>query len=542
MLVSARGILADWLALAALTLLADWFFEFDGGLSPVLVLIQILAIVDRRDGSRIPLLVGLLVMALAELALAFSRGGFDRVVAPLAVIPTLATIPLLLRRFEDASTDLDDQNIENQRLERELLQRDANLELVTDRYEKLFSVSHISFSEQSFDAARPVFEKMRMQNVTDFRAYMADHPDELAYCVGAVRVERVNDAMTRMLGYESMEELAAKPPLQNAETAFAILTDQLELAFYGGMHLEGRTTLIGKDDRRIPIFYSVNRLSETRQLTSNLDLSQFERANELQLAAQEELARANRVASMGALSASLTHELNQPILSMLLDTQNGLRWLDADPPNIEAVEKALTRLKRTAERAADIVKTSRARISLGKQALTAVDVPGLIEETVELLQREISNRGVEISVRLAPAIPAVQADRVGLQQVLVNFIMNAMEAMASQDIGHRLIEIEAGIVPDDPGLVWTRVSDNGPGIDDAHLKRIFEPFFTTKAGGVGLGLQICRSTIESFGGNLNVSNRAPSGAVFEFELAVADPGEALLPASEHDAARVAAAR
>lgn len=390
------------------------------------------------------------------------------------------------------------------------------LEEMKLRFEKLFEVSYLSFSEQDIGDAKIIFERMRSEGVTDFRSHMRDNPDDLAFCISSFQTLRVNEALARLLGYANVAELAAKPPVQNAETAFEILTDQLEMAYTGREYLEGRTVLIGKDGRRIPIFYTVKRLTETRQLTSNLDLTEYERVNELKLATQEELARANRVATMGALSASITHELNQPIVSMVLDTKNGLRWLDMDPPNIDGARRALERLSRSAERAGAIVKATRERISRNRGAQGEIVIGALIEETIELMEREIRAKQADVRREVVREVGNVVADRVGLQQVLVNFLTNAMEAMADQPPENRRVVISVDQATE--SLVRIKVADSGPGIEEDNIEKIFEPFFTTKTGGVGLGLQICRSTIESFGGVLKVYNAPEAGAVFEFTL------------------------
>jgi signal transduction histidine kinase len=499
---------------AALLVIADTAAGLGGASSVLLIGLFVLV---RRGAS--PAMTGALALSFALLG--FVAAGLDGSVSSLAdfALPFSVAIVLAIlcigpgrhgstdRLAERHSTDAEAASAA--RLSEELGE-------LRERYEHLFQVSHLSFSEQDFSGAALVFEKMRAQGATDFRAYMRAHPDELAACVRSVRTTRVNDALVTLMGFENVAELEAKPPLQNADLAFEILTDQLELCFTGGAKLEGRTILIGKDGRRVPIYYTVNRVSEYGQVTSNLDLSEYERLNDMRMAAQMELARANRAATMGALSASITHELNQPILSMLLDTQNGLRWLSRDPPDLPAARRALDRLGRTAERAAAIVKATRARISHDAQAHGPVDMMILLDETIELVERDLQSRHIFVKLLTDPAMPPVLADRVALQQVVVNFLSNAADAMEDRPLDQRGIVIEASC--DSADAISVRVTDSGPGISEENLGKIFDPFFTTKDGGVGLGLQICRSTIENLGGTLKASNSEGGGATFEFTL------------------------
>lgn len=251
-----------------------------------------------------------------------------------------------------------------------------------------------------------------------------------------------------------------------------------------------------------------------------LDIEDRVRAQEDLRQAQDKLARANEAASLAELSASVAHEVNQPLAAIMTNAQACRRWLIADPPNVERAQTIIERIARSAQSAADIVSHIRALFSqaAGPRASSALGT--LIGEVLELLAEDLTRREVPLDIRLAEDLPRVVIDHVQIQQVFVNLLRNAMEAMADVDAARRELRVE--ISPDRDG-VRIEVADTGPGLADA--ERVFETFYTTKAEGMGMGLAICRSIVEAHGGRLWAENREPSGARFVFTLpaAVNDP-------------------
>jgi PAS domain S-box-containing protein len=401
-------------------------------------------------------------------------------------------------------------------LEQRVEQRTAELVQSRERFATLWEISNITFAEQDFSEAIVILDRLKAEGVADLAAYFADHPDVLAQCVARVRTVNVNPAMAKLLGYDSIEELAAQPVVQATEDIGAVLLRQFELPFYGRDQLDGRAVLIGKDDRRVPIFYTVHRLPDERQLSCCLDLTHQHRAEEMRLAAQEELARANRLATVGAFSASVAHELNQPIASILMDARTGLRYMQREEPDMEAAVRILERLARSAERIAGIVQRIRENIAGGELQSSWVDVGKLVHEVADLLQRDVRNAHAVLEVHCASGLPQVRANAVDLQQILVNLIINAAEAMADWN-GERRITVRVARVVD---AVAVSVADTGRGFDPNHRERMFEPFFTTKAAGIGMGLQICRAAVEKLGGELSARNRPEGGAEFLFTTPV----------------------
>jgi PAS domain S-box-containing protein len=402
----------------------------------------------------------------------------------------------------------------NETLEQRVAERTSELMRTERRYAGLFDVSNMTFAEMDFTGAQQILDTIKASGVTDLRAYMAGRPDELARALGAVQTTRVNEALARMMGYDSVADLVANPPAENADDGPEVLLRQLEMYYYGVDHIDGRTVLSGKEGRRIPIYYTVTRLPEGVHLSSHLDLSDQERIEDMRRAAQAELARANRVATVGAFSASIAHELNQPIASMLMDAQTGRRLVGRDTPDMEALGRILERVERTAQRVAGIVQRTRENIMAGRRAATAIDLCRLATDTRDLLDHDLKRAGVELEIVCPDTAPLINGDPVELQQVFVNLVNNAADAMRDQASPRRIV---LDIVTEEEAL-RVRVTDTGPGIPEALIEKLFEPFFTTKSTGIGMGLQICRSAVEAMGGQLTVTNQAAGGACFSFDL------------------------
>jgi PAS domain S-box-containing protein len=229
--------------------------------------------------------------------------------------------------------------------------------------------------------------------------------------------------------------------------------------------------------------------------------------------AQLELAHANRVATMGQLTASITHEVNQPITAAVTYALAARRWLNAEPPNFHEVDDALSLIIKEGNRAGEVVGRIRALIKKAQVRKDAVEINDTILEVIALTRTEAANNSVSVRTQLAEDLPRAQGDRVQLQQVLLNLIINAIEAM--RDVGEEERELLISTRNESDG-VSVEVRDSGPGFAPAVLERVFEAFYTTKAGGLGLGLSICRSIIEAHGGRLSASPNVPRGAVFRF--------------------------
>src|SRR5258705_3273748 len=251
-------------------------------------------------------------------------------------------------------------------------------------------------------------------------------------------------------------------------------------------------------------------------------ITERKRAEEALRHMQPELAHANRVATMGQLSASITHEVNQPITAAVTYALAAQRWLSAEPPNFREVDNALSLIVKEGNRAGEVVGRIRALIKKMPARKDAVAINDAILEVIALTRTEAANNSVSVRTQLAEGLPHVHGDRVQLQQVLLNLIINAIEAMRDVDEGDRELVISTRNEPDG---VCVEVRDSGPGFAPSALERVFDAFYTTKSGGLGLGLSICRSSIEAHNGRLWASPNVPRGAIFGF-IAPAHPDAA----------------
>jgi PAS domain S-box-containing protein len=236
-----------------------------------------------------------------------------------------------------------------------------------------------------------------------------------------------------------------------------------------------------------------------------------------------ELAHANRVATMGQLTASLAHEIIQPLAANVTNAETALRWLGRGSSHLKEVQETLTRIVDDSIRAAELVHRIRALMKKEPPRTDPLEVNGVILEIIEVLRSEAVKHGVSILTELADLLPVVEADRVQLQQVLLNLIVNALEAMGADDEGPKELLISTAKV--EPSGALVAVQDSGPGLETLMLERVFESFYTTKPTGFGLGLSICRSIIEAHGGRLWASKNQRRGATFQFTL----PGAGSIP-------------
>jgi PAS domain S-box-containing protein len=246
------------------------------------------------------------------------------------------------------------------------------------------------------------------------------------------------------------------------------------------------------------------------------DITERKRAEEALREVQAELAHANRVTAMGQLTASIAHEVNQPIAAAVTNAEAALRWLDARTPDLEEVRQALGRIVKNGRRAGDVISRIRGLIQKAPPRKDRCDLNEAILDVIALTQSEVLKHGVSLQTRLAKDLPAVEGDRTQLQQVILNLILNAVEAMSGID--EEVRELWISTERDGAGGLLVAVRDTGPGLDPTSVDRLTEAFYTTKPDGMGMGLAICRSIIEAHGGRLWASANEPRGAVFQFTL------------------------
>jgi PAS domain S-box-containing protein len=276
--------------------------------------------------------------------------------------------------------------------------------------------------------------------------------------------------------------------------------------------LIGSALLAGPPDESISFVLD---LTERKQAEAEARESE-RRYQEMQL----DLAHANRVATMGQLTSSIAHEVSQPVSAVAINAGAALNWLRRKPPDLEEARTSIEKIVKDAHRSSEVIGRLRALFKKAPPRKEQLDLNEAVDEVIVLTGSEVLKNGISVKTQLADGLRLIEGDRVQLQQVLLNLVVNAIQAMATIADGARDLLITTAPAGSDSVLV--RVADSGPGLDSQMLEHVFDPYYTTKPHGMGMGLAICRSIIDAHNGRLWVSANQPRGAVFQFTLP-ADP-------------------
>ena len=334
------------------------------------------------------------------------------------------------------------------------------------------------------------------------------------------QILEANDEFLRIVGYEREDLVSGRlswsalTPAEWLDRHRRQWTPELRVA---GSLQPFEKEYFRKDGSRVPVLVGVASFEESEHqgVSFVLDLTERKRGEDALREMQMALAHNNRVTTIGQLTASISHEVKQPISAAMTNAQAALRFLNADPPNLVEVRDALRDIVDNNRRAGEIVDGIRALIKREPPRKVLLNINEAIRDVIGLARREATNHGVSIQTQFDDDIPLIEGDRVQLQQVILNLIMNAAEAMSGMSERSREIFISTGNA--DTG-VHVEVRDTGPGLASNTVEQLFDAFYTTKPNGLGLGLSICRSIVEAHGGLLRASNNVPRGAVFQFTL------------------------
>jgi len=331
---------------------------------------------------------------------------------------------------------------------------------------------------------------------------------------------QANDAFLKIIGY-SRDDLASgrlswigmTPPEWQEREKWQLLPELQAVGTLQPFEKE----YFRKDGSRVPVLIGVAMFGQggKQGVAFVLDLTERKHAEEALRDMQTELAHANRVITMGHLAASIAHEVKQPITAVVANASAALNWLEAQPPNLDEARRALGEIVQAGLHAGDVVGRIQALVRKTPPRKQPFDFNEAIVELIALTRAEARNRSVSLFTDLSPYLPAVEGDRTQIQQVVLNLILNAMEAMSGNGEEARVLRIATGI--DGSNLVVT-VEDSGPGFQQGNIGRMFEAFYTTKPAGVGMGLSISRSIVEGHGGRLWANTKNPHGAVFQFSI------------------------
>jgi PAS domain S-box-containing protein len=338
------------------------------------------------------------------------------------------------------------------------------------------------------------------------------------------RFVATNPAYQRMVGYTN-DELRQLTPLDISVPGEREVNEMLfkELREGKRQHFEMVKQLRRKDGTLVWIqlyVFAIPDAATKEPLMFGMmqDISESKRSQDALAATRAELVRVARVNRFGAMTASIAHEINQPLAAMVANANAAQRWLANATPDLDEVRAALKRIGSDGHRAAELVQGIRAMFRSDGQKRVLVDVNQLVREVLALVQGGLLERRVSVYTDLSADIPQVMADRVQLQQVIMNLVTNAMDAMAPVIDRQPVLRAKSEIR--DGNTVVVAIEDSGTGIDPEKMDRLFDTFFTTKPDGMGMGLSICRSIIEAHNGRLWASAGAPYGSVFRFELPV----------------------
>jgi PAS domain S-box-containing protein len=343
------------------------------------------------------------------------------------------------------------------------------------------------------------------------------------------QIIEANEALLGMLGYSNEDLVSGRLRRRDLTPAEWHDADDKALA---GLQATGtiqprEKEFFRKDGSRVPVLVGAASLEGSREETVSfvLDLSEHKRAEQSLRESQRRygeaqmaLAHANRVTTMGQLTATIAHEVNQPLAGVIANAEACLRWLDRATPDLAAARRSVEWIIDDGNRTSEVIRRVRALANKTEIEKVLLDVNDLVREVIALLQRELTNHQVTLRTEFAPALPTILGDRVQVQQVMINLVMNGIEAMQSTTERRRELVIQSR--RDEPQQVLVSVTDCGVGISAENADRLFNPFFTTKSSGMGMGLSICRSIIESHGGRLWATTNLHHGATFQFTLPV----------------------
>lgn len=396
------------------------------------------------------------------------------------------------------------------------------LEARQDRYRNMISTMPFPIWQVDATAADRLIMRLVPDGaggVGDVPAYLADHPELIDRVHDIVLVTDVNEQAMAMMGASDRSQLIG--PVKYFFAAAPEAARRVFLAHCAGANSHVEAIKIPTLDGRMQdVLYVVMFPGPGQRLDNTIvvmidNTARLETETKLRRV-EADFARAARLSTLGELTASIAHEIKQPISAMLTNAETSLRWLARDEPNLPKVQQLTERIAESARRASDIINRIQDMAGKREPTRTPLDLNEAVAQAVNFVRHDTDEKAITVSLDLAADLPRVLGDRVQLQQIVVNLLVNSMQALMLVSTDRPEIQIASRL--DEQGDVAVTVRDTGPGIPDADLERVFDGFFTTKSEGMGIGLAICQSIATTHGGAIAAANHPRGGALFTIRL------------------------
>lgn len=396
------------------------------------------------------------------------------------------------------------------------------LQASEERYRRLIHYLPTALWQIDARATGEIFDGLKREGVTDIAAHLDRHPQLVELGKGIVRVTEVNRAAVSLFRGRNACELLG--PVRYLFAATPDAAKRVMVAHFEGRrnHIEQARILTFDGQLRDVLISVTYPMPPEQQDTTFLtieDITERLRTEAQLRQHQADHAHAARISTLGELATSIAHEVKQPLSAIVTNAETSLRWLSREPVNTEKLRQLTSRIISSARRASDIVQHVRSMAQSGERERTALDLREVVEEALLFVHHDIESKRIDLTISAAPARPWILGSRIQLQQVVVNLIVNAIQALCHAHSQERRIQIRIEAAPDDE--LCFSIHDSGPGIAPDDLDRVFESFFTTKADGMGIGLAVCHSIITAHGGRIEATNRPEGGACFRIWLPAA---------------------
>lgn len=489
------------LALATVIFAIDTLTPFDIAIAVLYVVVVVLSLnfADRR--SMLLIGAGCMVLTLLSFLLShgarFESGPVARCMVSLAAI---GITTLLAMKVKSAISVLG----ESER-----------------RYRHIFLSTGVAILEMDYAAVGAAIAALKAEGASGIDAVRAEDPGFARRMLGVVRLINANDTTLAMFGSGSVAEFREALPRLVPKEGDNSLWAMLSVLWEGGVTYEAESLMDTVDGRRLNVLFTVavppERPDLSQVLVTIMDVTARRQAEDALHHSQAELAHVTRVATLGELTASIAHEVNQPLAAIVTNGEAGLRWLNRPEPELQEGRTSLQGMIADAKRASAVIGRLRALSSKSAPQQAVFSLDELVVETVALMQRELERHRTSLTLGLDDTVPPVFGDRVQIQQVLINLVVNACQAMGTVEGRARELRVGCGVVD---GALEMTVTDSGPGFDPDKASSLFNAFYTTKANGMGMGLSICRSILEAHGGRIRASATPGAGATFTVSLPI----------------------